>query len=167
MNRREIVANQVLMLMRSGEFAEASSLAEILPDEYACLREVARCKAGIMPSDGKSGDLLRKSSLRNAVLMDMKTDKVSASTLEMLEDMPQDEAMTWFLRARACCMMHGNEAWEMQNADFAGSGQTVYAYVMDCLRKCFYLDQTMIPAAKFDSEINEFALKEVLGIYVL
>ena len=99
--------------------------------------------------------------------MDMKTDKVSASTLEMLEDMPQDEAMTWFLRARACCMMHGNEAWEMQNADFAGSGQTVYAYVMDCLRKCFYLDQTMIPAAKFDSEINEFALKEVLGIYVL
>ena len=167
MNRREIVANQVLMLMRSGEFAEASSLAEILPEEYACLREVSRCKAGIMPSDGKSGDLLRKSSLRNAVLMDMKTDKVSVSTLEMLEDMPQDEAMTWFLRARACCMMHGNEAWEMQNADFAGSGQTVYAYVKECLRKCFELDQTMISTAKFDSEINEFALKEVLGIYVL
>lgn len=173
MNRSEIVANQVLMLMRLRKFDEAASLTGILPDQYDCLREVALCKAGKKPADDASGSLLRKSSARNAVLMDMLTEKVSESTLKALDSMSQDEAMTWFLRARAYCMMHDNESWEMQAAPFeglgnaAGSGQTVYGHVLDCLRKCFELDQTMIPAAKFDSEINEFALKEVLGVFVL
>lgn len=167
MNRREIVANQVLMLMLSERFADASSLAEILPEEHACLREVARCKSGAVPSDDRAVGLLRESSLRNSVLMDLLTDKVSASTLETLDNMSQEDAMTWFLRARTLCMMHGNEAWDMQNAVIEGSDQTVYAQVIECLRRCFDLDPNLIPTAKYDSEINEFALKEVLGVYVL
>lgn len=166
-NRREIVANQVLMLMRMKKFEEAASLASILPEDYAGLRQVALCKAGSTPSDEVSRRLVRESSLRNSVLTDMLVDKVSATTIETLGKMPQNEAMTWFLRARAYCMMYQNESWEMQNATFEGTGENVYAHVLDCLRRCFELDPGMIPAARFDSEINEFALKEVLGIYVL
>ena len=64
-------------------------------------------------------------------------------------------------------MMYQNESWEMQNATLEGSGENVYSHVLDCLRRCFELDPSMIPTARFDSEINEFALKEVLGVFVL
>jgi hypothetical protein len=64
-------------------------------------------------------------------------------------------------------MMYQNESWEMQNAVLEGSGQSVYAHVLDCLRICFETDPSMIPVAKYDSQINEYALKEVLGVYVL
>lgn len=166
-NRREIVANQVLMLMRAQDFEAAATLAVMLPDEYENLREVALCKAGKQPVDDASRNLLKMSAPRNAVLMDMMIDKVSEETVGILDTMSQDEAMTWFLRARAYCMMYANESWEMLNATLEGSGQTVYNHVLECLRKCFEVDSSMIPAAKFDSEINEYALKEVLGVYVL
>jgi hypothetical protein len=116
LNRSEIVANQVLMLMRTCDFEAAASLASMLPEEYESLREMALCKAGKLPSDDASMNLLRQSSARNSVLIDMLTDKVSEKTLETLDNMPQDEAMTLFLRARAYCMMYSNESWEMQNA---------------------------------------------------
>lgn len=167
LNRSEIVANQVIMLMCMQDFESAASLAEMLPGKYESLREVASCKAGKHPSDDSSRNLLRKSSARNAVLMDMLGDKVSEETVGVLDGMPQEEAMTWFLRARTYCMMHGNESWEMQNAMLESSGKTVYDHVLDCLKKCFEADSAMISAAKFDSEINEYALKEVLGVFVL
>lgn len=167
MNRREIVANQVLALMQQGEFSKAADLAGMLPDEYACLREVASCKAGKEPSDDGSKALLRESSLRNAVLMDMLSGKVGNHTLETLDQMPQDDPMMWYLRARTYCIMYENESWEMQAAVHEESGLTVYEYVKKCLGKCFEKDVEMVQPAKFDSEINEYALKEVLGIYVL
>ena len=167
MNRREIVANQVLVLMRMGQFGKAASLAQMLPADYAGLRQIAECKAGSSPYDEASLKLVRESSLRNSVLADMLADKVSDSTIVTLDKMPEDEAITWLLRARAYCMMYQNESWEMQNAFLEGSGQSVYAHVLDCLRICFETDPSMIPVAKYDSQINEYALKEVLGVYVL
>ena len=167
MNRREIVANQVLTLMFYQHFTEAASLAMMLPQEYDWLREVALCKAGKEPSDEVSKNLLRKSSPRNDVLMDMVSDKVGKHTLETLDKMSQDDAMAWYLRARAYCIMYENESWEMQAATLEGSDKTVYAHVLECLKKALEIDPSLVPKAKFDSEINEFALKEVLGIYVL
>ena len=167
MNRSEIVANQVIMLMRNGEFGRAADLAQMLPDGYATLREVALCKDGKKPEDEGSKELLRQSSLRNRVLVDMVSDKVDGATLEALDSMPQDEAMTWYLRARAHCIMHENKSWDMQAATLEGTGQNVYEHVLECLRKCFAIDPSMVQPAKYDSEINEYALKEVLGVYVL
>ena len=152
--RMEILANQVLMYMLNGDSAEAASLAERLPDSYASLRELARCKAGKVPADEVSMRLLAESSPRNRVLVDMVSDKVGESTLEILGSMPEDEAFTWYLRARAHCVMNPDEF----SAD---------AYVVECLRKCFGIDGEMVAVAKFDSQINEYALKEVLGVFVL
>lgn len=167
MNRREIVANQVIALMLQDDFSKAADLALMLPDEYACLREVALCKAGKEPSDDASRNLLRESSLRNAVLMDMLSKNVGNHTLETLDSMPKDDPMMWYLRARTYCIMYENESWEMQAAVLDGTGQTVYDHVKECLGKCFGKDAEMVQPAKFDSQINEYALKEVLGIYVL
>lgn len=167
MNRSEVVANQILMLMLSENFEEAAELASMLPEDHASLREVALCKAGKDPSSEEAKTLLRESSLRNDVLMDMFTEKVSASTVDVLDRMPQNDAMTWYLKARACCIMHDNESWAMQAETMENSDQTVYEYVVECLQKCFEIDPELVPVAKFDVEINEFALKEVLGVYVL
>lgn len=166
-NRREAVGNQVLMLMLAERFDEAASLAEMLPDEFASIREVALCKGGKAPADKKSKDLLKQSSLRNEVLVAMLEEDLDPSVLQTLEKMPEDDAMTWYLRARAHCMLYNNESWEMQSATIEGKGRTVYAHVLGCLRKCFALDKSMETIAKYDSEINEYALKEVLGVYVL
>ena len=167
MNRSEVVANQVLMLMKMNQFGEAASLAGMLPAEYASLRQIALCKNGGALSDDASKNDVRLSSSRNSVLVDMLSGKVSDSTFETLAVMSEDDAMTWYLRARAYCMKYDNESWEMQAAALDASDQTVYNHVMDCLRRCFEMDPSLVPAAKFDSEINEYALKEVLGIYVL
>ena len=166
-NRREIVGNQVLMLMLADRYEEAAELAEMLPSEFACIREVALCKGGKTPSDKTSKDLLKKSSLRNEVLVEMLEEELDPSVIQILKDMPEDDAMTWYLRARAYCMLYNNESWEMQAATIEGTGHTVYAHVLGCLRKCFALDKSMETVAKYDSEINEYALKEVLGVYVL
>ena len=63
--------------------------------------------------------------------------------------------------------MHENKSWDMQAATLEGTGQNVYEHVLECLRKCFAIDPSMVQPAKYDSEINEYALKEVLGVYVL
>ncbi len=152
--RSEILANQVLMHMMTDDLDEAASLAERLPDDYASLRELVRCKAGKEPADEESARLVAESSPRNRVIMDMVSDKVDESTLEVLGSMPEDEAFTWYLRARAHCQMHPDEF----SAD---------EYVVECLGKCFEIDEGMISVAKFDSGINEYALKEVLGVFVL
>jgi hypothetical protein len=152
--RAEILANQVLMCMMTDDLDEASSLAERLPDDYASLRELVRCKGGKEPADEESARLIAESSPRNRVLMDMVSDKVDESTLEVLGSMPEDEAFTWYLRARAHCLMHPDEF----SAD---------EYVVECLGKCFEIDEGMMSVAKFDSGINEYALKEVLGVFVL
>lgn len=153
-DRMEMVANQVIMHVMGDDLAMAASLAETLPDGYASLRELVRCKAGKEPADEESARLIAESSPRNRVLMDMVSDKVDGSTLEVLGAMPEDEAFTWYLKARAHCIMHPDEF----SAD---------EYVVECLGKCFEIDKGMISVAKFDSCINEYALKEVLGVFVL
>ena len=152
--RAEIVANQVLMLMSAQDFARAAALAERLPGEYAFLREVAKCMDGNVPADEESKRLLSESSPRNRVLVDMMEGNVTESTLSALEKMSQDEAVTWYLRARAHCMMHERAF-------------TADPYVVECLERCFEISPDMGETAKFDSEINEYALKEVLGVFVL
>ena len=152
--RMEMLANQVLMYMLNGDSAEAESLAERLPESYASLRELVRCKAGKVPADEESARLVAESSLRNRVVMDMVSDKVGESTLAVLGSMPEDDAFTWYLRARAHCMM---------NPDVFSADE----YVVECLRKCFEIDGSMVSVAKFDSWINEYALKDVLGVFVL
>jgi hypothetical protein len=104
-NRPELLANQVLMLMKDGQYGKAASIAEILPAEYKYLYEVARCKAGYEPILQTEVSCIASSSLRNRVIMDMYTGRVGASTLEALAEMPGDDSMRWYLEARTLCIL--------------------------------------------------------------
>ena len=165
-NREQVVANQVLMLMRAGEYLKAASLAEMLPKDYAFLYEVARCKAGYEPILHTEVSCIAGSSPRNKVVMDMYTGKLGAHTLEALDSMPEDDAMRWYLKARTLCQLCENSVGMMKSRADA-HGTLIYDVVKNSLKKCFELDQELVRTAVLDSGINEFALKEVLGVYVL
>lgn len=166
-NRREIVANQVMMYMLAGRFDRARDLAAILPPEYGSLTEIARCKAGEIPTDEAAIDMLASSSPRNKVVMEMYMGTVSDLTLDTLEDMPEDDAMTWYLKAGALSVIYDNSVSKLKSEKLEGHGEPVYETVKRCLRKCFDLDESLVGVAVLDADINEFALKEVLGVYVL
>ncbi len=151
----EMSANHVIMLMLAGDHESASVLASTLSEEYAVLREVASCLAGGAPSGKDAVSLIRKSSLRNDVIMDMYEHEVGDVTLEKVEKMDDSDAMKWYLKARAICLMCGD--------DIMGEWQNVKR----CLERCFAIDGTFRRTASLDSGINEHVLKETLGVFVL
>lgn len=166
-NRSEIVADQVIMYMLAGCFGKARELAGILPAEYGGLVEVARCKAGKIPVDDDVIDMIAGSSARNKVVMEMYTGAVSDLTLDTIDGMPEDDAMTWYLKARALSKIYDNSVSKLRSVRLDGHGESAYETVKACLRRCFDLDDSLVGAAALDADINEFALKEVLGVYVL
>ena len=163
----ELAANQVVMLISAGKPSEASTLAKVLPDEYMYLREIAACKAGGVPSSEEAVRSIAASSLRNSVVMDMYSGSVDEDTLEEVCGLPEEDALTWYLRARCLCMLYGNDMSDMTTLEYASTGQTVYGYVKDCLAGCFAADPEFRKVAVLDGDINEYALKEVLGVFVL
>jgi len=151
----EMSANHVVMLMMAGENGRASSLAKTLPQQYACLKEVSECLAGGEPS-GKDGIAqIRATSVRNDVLMDMYEMNVGDATLARIDGMDDGDAMKWYLKARAICLVCGD--------DILGEKQNVKA----CLEKAFAMDESLKKTAALDAGINEHVLKEVLGVFVL
>ena len=80
--------------------------------------------------------------------------------------MPEDDAMRWYLKARTLCQLCENSVGMMKSRADA-HGTLIYDVVKNSLKKCFELDQELVRTAVLDSGINEFALKEVLGVYVL
>lgn len=165
-NRQEVVANHVLMLLRAGEYMKACALAEMLPKEYAYVYEIARCMAGYEPILQTEVACIASSSPRNSVIMDMYTGNVGAATLEVIASMPEDDAMRWYLKARALCILCDDSVGRMKSMADA-EGVIVYDEVKNCLKKCFGIDPSLVQRAVLDKGINEFALKEVLGVYVL
>lgn len=166
-NRKEIVANQVMMLMMAGEDSRAAALAAILPDDYAVLKVLAGCKAGIEPATYGDVEALAMSSPRNMVVADMFTGLLDVRTADALKLLPENEAMTWFLRARYLCLMHDNDLAGMRATTLEGHDMAVYDAVCHCLEKCFDIDPAFKTKASHDAAVEETALKEVLGVLVL
>lgn len=151
----EMSANHVVMLMMAGENRKASALARTLPEGYAGLKQVSECLAGGEPSGKDDIAMIRATSVRNDVIMDMYERKVGDATLARIDGMDDGDAMKWYLKARAVCLICGD--------DISGEKQNVKA----SLEKCFALDETLKKTAALDAAINEHVLKEVLGVFVL
>jgi hypothetical protein len=165
-NREEIVANQVIMFMMEGRFEEAASLAGMLPEQYASLVAVARCKAA-GTVDVADMEAVAGFSPMNGVVMDVYGGKVSEQTLKVLASMPQEDARAWYMKACCLSLMHENDALKMKAAKSAFGEGTVFDEVMRCLEECFALSPDLVRVAALDSDINEEALKEVLKVWVL
>lgn len=153
-NRRETVANQVIMLMMSGRHEDAADLAAILPERYAFLRELAWCRAGNNPENKRSVELIRASSLRNRVVMDMYSNEITEKTMAVFDEMSEDDAMMWYLKACCICILADDDLSKMGQA-------------YDCLRKSFSIDPKMKSPAVMEAGINDVVLKDVLGVQVL
>lgn len=166
-NRQEMVANQAMMHILDKDYALADSLVTILPESYRYLSDVAHCMEGEAPFDAAAIVRLSNSSLQNKVVMDMYRESVGERTAKALEDMPEDKAITWYLRARYLCIIYENDVPRMQSEKMDGQDVTVYETVVSHLRKCFQTDGSLVDDAVLDSDVNETALKEVLGVYVL
>ena len=165
-NRTEIVADQVMILLMNGRCAEAAELAAILPDKYAFLREWARCKAGMMPDSEAAVEILGRTSLRNRVVMDIYTGEIDEDTFASLDELSVDDPYRWYLKAICLCVQYGNDMADMTTCSRSGSC-TVYEEVKACLAESFGLDSSLKELAVLDGDINEYALKEVLGVFVL
>ena len=164
--RKEIVADQVMILLMNKRYAEAAELAEMLSEKYAFLREWARCKAGTGPESAEAVEILGRTSIRNSVVMDLYTGDIDEGTYAALEDLPVDDPYRWYLKAACLCVMYGNDMADMTTCCRTGSC-TVYEEVKTCLAESFELDPSLRALAVLDGDINEYALKEVLGVFVL
>ena len=163
----EYVANQVMMLMMARRSDEAARMAEHLPDAYRTLRAIACCKAGNVPSSEDEVAAVAMYSPRNSVIMDMCMGRVGDKTFGTLSALPEDDAVSWYLKASCLCIMYGNDMADMTTQNHPGSACTVYEEVKSCLKECFRIDPSLADVAVLDGDINEYALKEVLGVFIL
>lgn len=164
---KEVIANQTLMLMLSGDFVAARELSASLPDSCRYIAEIARCMSGMAPADEEALRLIETSSPRNKVVADMFSGKVDERTLAALNELPDAEALTWLLRARYYCVRCEGDLSVLKSERSADSGKTLYEEVVRCLKECFAIDSSLVQVAVLDAGIEEYALKEALGVYVL
>ena len=165
-NRKEIVANQVMILLMNRRYDEAAELSALLPEKYAFLRELAKCKAGTGPESEAAVEILGRTSHRNKVVMDLYTGEIDDDTFASLEELPADDPYRWYLKAVCLCVLYGNDMADMTTCCRSESC-TVYDEVKACLAESFRLDLSLKESAVLDGDINEYALKDVLGVFVL
>ena len=162
-----LVANQTLMLMLSGDFRSARELSASLPDSCRYIAEIARCMSGTAQADDEVLRVIEASSPRNKVVTDMYSGKVDDRTFAALDELPDADALTWLLRARCHCVRCDCDLSVMKSETVEGTDRTVYEEVVRCLKECFAIDNSLVQVAVLDAGIDEYALKEALGVYVL
>ena len=158
-NPEELVVNQLCMYIKAGDFAQASILAKMLPEreEFDLVKAYAWAlggyyQGGDSPEEKarahKTFNMLVNSTPRNAVVMylALETPYGNAKALQALEELPQDEALTWYLRATA----------------LARKGDSGFSEAMSALLQCFQLNKSFIPMAKMDGEFSQELVETTL-----
>lgn len=109
-NDESIVANQVQMYMMAKDYTSAAKWSSLIENKYPMLRAVARCLGGKMdyrdPAEQKSVDLIKQSSPRNEVIVNMFMKVFDSTTVAALQRMPADEPLTDYLKAQRLCRQY-------------------------------------------------------------
>lgn len=163
-NVEEVVANQLAMYLKLGNFEEASRLAQLLPDTEknkrikaftTCLGGRYKVRSGLKDEEIarrlEHFELVRSSSPRNNVIMclAMNTHAWNQKAEQALEDLPADDALTYYLRAVLLC----------RKGDF-------YSYDAEqALKTCFQKDKKYIAIAEWDGDITEDCFKYAKEAY--
>lgn len=121
-NASPIVANQVVMMMKAGQFERAADLAQILrtskDKSYMRLYYIARCMGGYF-NDDKAEDAdelyraIKGTSPRNSFVINLATEKYQEAKLD-LNDMDPDDPITHYLHAQFICQKYykiGTTTW--------------------------------------------------------
>lgn len=162
-NPIEVVANQLCMYIKAGDFENASVMAKLIPDEY---KEYELVKAyawalggyfhgGNTPEEKERAQrtfqAICASSTRNRAVMNLalETPEGDAEADKALNELPQDSPVKYYLKA-VIAARKGDA--ELTNAALF-------------LVKCFNLDKQMIVTAQNDGEFSKEIVETALDIY--
>lgn len=120
-NDEAIVANQVQMYMLAKDFSAAAKWSSLIEAKYPMLRAVARCLGGKLdyrnPAEKPSIDLIKSSSPRNEVIVNMFMNVYDSTTVAALKRMPIDDPLTTYIKAQRLCRQY-KEVNRMKAANF-------------------------------------------------
>ncbi len=161
-NEAEMVANQLCMFLMTNNFARASVMAQMLPknEEFELFQALAMCLGGYYKGGRTEEermqrmewvDIVMQSSPRNKVVMLLaqNTRGHNAMAMKAIDNLPQDEALTWYFRA----IVSGREC-KFENCD-----PMEPINFAEYLIKCFELDPSFVALARADGDINETELQ--------
>ena len=121
-NPDPIVANQVQMFMLAENYERAEELSSIIEKEHPMLRAIVRCLGGYIdftdPNEQKTIELVRSSSPRNEVIIKLAEEPRDTSIHTSLNKLPQDQALTLYLRAQHLCLKHDLDVNAMKRTSF-------------------------------------------------
>lgn len=166
-NPEAVVANQLIMYVMAGDFRKAGQLVNILPDNdrNRMVRAFALCLGGYYKG-GKTAyeraearkvfDLVSSSSLRNKMVLclAMNTKNYDDMAENMLEELPQEDALTSYFRCIVYCRKGARTKDFMD--DIAAE---------DALLDCFHKDKSFIDIAANDGYVVETIFKNAKDRY--
>ena len=184
-NPEEIVINHLAMCIKANNFSKASVIAQILPDEpkYETVRAFARCLGGYYKGGSTVEEqrerkhifeIVRNSTPLNNVVMclAMQQAQYDNEAWKLLETFPQDESLTWYLKAVAQKRLQGTdgaieEAWfeyfgfpiDENSQPYQGKN------AVGCLIQAFILNKSLIEYAISDGDIGEKFYNEAMAIW--
>lgn len=166
-NPEAVIANQLIMYVMAGDFRKAGQLVNILPDNdrNRMVRAFALCLGGYYKG-GKTAyeraearkvfDLVSSSSPRNKMVLclAMNTKNYDDMAENMLDELPQDDALTSYFRCIIFCRKGARTKDFMD--DIAAE---------DALLDCFHKDKSFIDIAANDGYVVETIFKNAKDRY--
>lgn len=163
-NPIEVVANQLNMYIRKGDFENASVMAKLIPDsetKYDLTKAYAWALGGYFQQGGDRAeenararhtfDTICQSSERNAIVMylALETPEGNRTAETMLAHQSMEDAVMWYLKAVVA-------------ARKGDSGLTDAAL---CLMRAFNLDKKLMATAQNDGEFDKEIMETALDLY--
>lgn len=135
LNDDAIVANQVQMFMLAKNYARAEELSSIIENEHPMLRAVVRCLGGFIdytdPKEEATIDLIKRSSVRNQIVINMYQRNFDSTAVKLYEKLPQGEPLTDYLKAQRLCVQYDGDIIKMKATDFDRSEDSFFSHPKD------------------------------------
>lgn len=159
-NPEAVVANYLIMCIMERDFERASVVAQILAqarkEEYAELIAFAHCMRGAFYNNAEVFKRVAATSPVNEVVLNlmMETNRNNAYARNALEKLSQDTPLYWYLKAVL--------------ADRMDQGQDLsfdLPEAVQCLVKCFQMDESFMNKALKDGSLKEATVDEAVAEY--
>ena len=159
-NPEAVVANYLIMCIMERDFERASVAAQILAqarkEEYAELIAFAHCMRGAFYNNPEVFKRVAATSPVNEVVLNlmMETNRNNAYAQNALEKLSQDTPLYWYLKAVLADRMDQGQSLSFDLPE-----------AVQCLVKCFQMDESFISRAQKDGSLKEATVDEAIDEY--
>lgn len=159
-NPEAVVANYLIMCIMERDFERASVAAQILAqarkEEYAELIAFAHCMRGAFYNNPEVFKRVAATSPVNEVILNlmMETNRNNAYAQSALEKLSQDTPLYWYLKAVLADRMDQGQSLSFDLPE-----------AVQCLVKCFQMDESFISRAQKDGSLKEATVDEAIDEY--